>query len=123
MLWLFVIISDPVLRPTERMGYPACGQPLPTAQVHRPVCAAAATQEISWQDRRATQMVLVSETSMRAASLKKSSEKPPLLPLTDESRRAEYHRPAALPSTPGRWAMSGVMTLQFWRALTTELAC
>jgi hypothetical protein len=50
------------------------------------------TQETAWQVRRATRMVLVSEISMRAASLK-TSLKPPSLTFNEQSRRAELSSP------------------------------
>jgi hypothetical protein len=72
LLSLFAVISGVVLRPFERMGYPARGPSFPTAQVRGLVCAAAATQETAWQDRLAKLMVLASRVSMLVASLKKS---------------------------------------------------
>jgi hypothetical protein len=72
LLSLFAVIFGAVLRPSERMGHPARGQSFPTAQVRGLVCAAAATQQTAWQDRLARLMVLASQVSMFAASLRKS---------------------------------------------------
>jgi hypothetical protein len=67
---------------------------------------------------------LVSETSTRAASLKKSFLIDPLpLPLIEQSRQAEYDRLTALPGVePDGWAMSGERTINGPRDVATKLA-
>jgi len=87
-----------------------------------PACATAETQEIAWQGRAATWVVLAPEHWTRAASLTRPFENRRQMPFIEQRRRAGIARRLCR-STAGRWAMSGEITLLLSRALTTKLAC